>query len=771
MTKVDSRSLAEWFWMSLAGAAATVWALPATSAEGASQSADTPSSAPVLVGGVAQAEEVAGIRLEEIVVTAERRISDVQKTAASVSVRTGEELAQQGRYTLQDILRDVPNVAAPDLPTTPSLGGSDSAGGGVVIRGVAGSPPGGGNGTPLSGSSTTAVYVDGVYEGIGGDHDLQRLEILRGPQGTLYGRSATSGVVAIYTQDPSFDALSGDVSLRFANYTQRRYAGALNVPLGDSLAIRVSLSKEEADEGFYNGAGGAYDRVHGRVKALYRPTEDLSLLFGFAFEENDPQTGGCIGTSPALGVVVYESCTEVRTAHNDGRQYWLNLQWDLGPVSLYYQPALRQYYQTSSPQLVGPGGMFLTQTFETPHDQFLTQELRLASNEEGKLKWQTGFFHYWNNAQTENTNHVQSNGALVFDYSTRRDVKDYGLFGEATYAFTDATRLTLGARYDYTRVNSSQSFTSNTTFPGGQQGLPENNVTFVVNENTDPSGLRTWRKGNYKVRIEHDLMPQNLVYATVSTGFIPGDVSISSGQGVLPYEAETLTAYEVGSKNRFLAERLQVNGDVYFYDYGGFILEVYRENKDPRTAFTTTVPAKIWGFELETLYQLTSRDRFGLNYAFRDPRYKDKPADFAAEIPWETFGETGVATNNFTAPHTLNANYEHVFNLPGGSTLSARIDGIWTSSFRYLNPTTTMLTAADVGPGYLDYAYRDSGAIGNFNINWNAPSGRFSVGAYVRNFADHRWITHDVRTLTPARDVRAAESAPRTYALTLSAHF
>ncbi|EIZ79390.1 Outer membrane salicin receptor, partial [Novosphingobium sp. Rr 2-17] len=161
---------------------------------------------------------------------------------------------------MQDILYDVPGITAPNSSVAPSLGGSDSQGGGIIIRGVASNPGGGGAGTPLSGSSTTAVYTDGVYEGIGGDYDLQRLEVLRGPQGTLYGRSATSGVVAIYTTDPMFETVTGDASAQLGNYGQRRFTGALNVPLSDNFAIRAAIARDGADRGYRNEKGDAFDR-------------------------------------------------------------------------------------------------------------------------------------------------------------------------------------------------------------------------------------------------------------------------------------------------------------------------------------------------------------------------------------------------------------------------------------------------------------------------------------------------------------------------------
>lgn len=727
----------------------------------------------------AQSASMEEIKLEEIIVTAERRSSDIQKTATSVSVRSGEELEQQGRYSLTEILRDIPNVSGGD-PTIYASGGSETRGGGISIRGVSGNQGGGGAGSPLSGSATTAVYVDGVYEGIGGDYDLQRVEVLRGPQGTLYGRSATSGVVGIYTRDPSLDAVSGDANVQIGNYTRQLYNGAVNIPLGDKLGVRVSASKNNADEGYYDGAGGAYDRTHGRIKALYQASENLSILLGLAFEENDQNTGGCDGTSPADGVIVYDSCVPVNTTHNHNRQYWLDFKWDLGSVMLSYQPALRTYEQKATSALSFAPGQSTTQTIVTPHDHFMTQELRLSSNTESRLTWQTGAFVYTNSANVENSNRWNSSGALLSEGPTSRDTRNYGIFGEATYALTPANRLTLGARYDYTRVSTSQTYTQNLNFscnlpgfppspscdPGiTDVGRPELYINTVVGENTAPSGLREWWKGNYKVRFEHDLASENMLYATISTGFIPGDVNVSNGV-VTPYDAEVLTSYEIGSKNRFLDDRLQLNGNVFFYDYEGYQVQVQPDPNLPFGSYTATVPARMQGLELEFLYQFTPRDRFGLNYAYLEARYVDKPAQFATDVTWEHIapnaGELAAAT-----PHTVTANYEHTFDLPGGSTLLARIDGIWASARRTQNPSPVLIDR-----GATQYIYTGDETVGNANVNWISSDGKYSVGAYVRNFTDHVRTNYDFRSLAPQRDVRvASQTDPRTYGLMLSARF
>ncbi|EIZ78380.1 putative outer membrane salicin receptor [Novosphingobium sp. Rr 2-17] len=224
--------------------------------------------------------------LEEIVVTAEKRSENVQNTAASISVRNGRDLLSQGKYSLQSILEDIPGVSGggAEGTLTSNGGGTDTAGAGITIRGIGTSM--GVGGSNVSTPAATALYVDGVYEGVGSDYDIDRIEVLRGPQGTLYGRSATAGVVAVSTRNPGLDTISGNLSIEAGDYHLQRYSGALDVPLvTDVLGIRISGNRYER-QGYYDGAGGARTNTDGRIKVLFRPSADFSLLVGAALHDN-----------------------------------------------------------------------------------------------------------------------------------------------------------------------------------------------------------------------------------------------------------------------------------------------------------------------------------------------------------------------------------------------------------------------------------------------------------------------------------------------------
>ena len=205
-------SQADMAWPSVAaGALATCLVLSASSARAQTTAATSPEMA-----AAPQETNGGSAQLGEIIVTAERRSSNVQKTPAAVTVQSGEDLLQRGKFTLNNILETVPNVSGGEsegvsrYPT-----GNDSPASGITIRGIASN--GTVSGQSIPGVTATAVYVDDVYGGLGGGYDIDRVEVLRGPQGTLYGRSATAGLVAIHTRDPQLGHTSADISVEGGN--------------------------------------------------------------------------------------------------------------------------------------------------------------------------------------------------------------------------------------------------------------------------------------------------------------------------------------------------------------------------------------------------------------------------------------------------------------------------------------------------------------------------------------------------------------------------
>jgi iron complex outermembrane receptor protein len=244
----------------------------------------------------------------------------------------------------------------------------------------------------------------------------------------------------------------------------------------------------------------------------------------------------------------------------------------------------------------------------------------------------------------------------------------------------------------------------------------------------------------------------------VSTGFKPGDVGIyTPGLGVYApnvLAAEKLTSFELGSKNRFLDDSLQVNGALYYYDYAGFQTS-YRVHAIDISPIPIAVPARNFGAELESLYRITALDRVGLNYSYVESRWANEPAPFEAAYPQKV---------RALIPHTVTAYYEHTFDLPGGSTLMARIDG------QYYSPHLTDNLHADLlALGQEQYVKAGSQTIGNLSGTWMALDGHLSITAYVRNFTNQRYTTYTFQG--SEQSYLADWNDPRIYGVIVSAHF
>jgi iron complex outermembrane receptor protein len=339
------------------------------------------------------------------------------------------------------------------------------------------------------------------------------------------------------------------------------------------------------------------------------------------------------------------------------------------------------------------------------------------------------------------------------DAATQRRTKNLGVFAEATFDLTEATRLNVGLRHDNTKVTTVESSCS------GLAILPLTCLAITAEQ-----GTRSWNNWTYKLRFEQDLTSSSLLYASVATAFLPGDVSVANALPdarlePAPYEAETLTSFEVGSKNRFLDDRLQANAAIFYYRYGGFQQPVKVGEYFGTSLFKiASSPATVLGAELELLLQATPSDRFGLNLSYVDAQYKDKSAVF----------QLGVVQDRIhgIVPLSISPSYTHTFDLPGGQTLSLGLEALFRSAY-----DVTGISQSDEALGLRPYARTDRQLTGNVNATWKLAE-NVSLSAYVRNVSDERYKTFlNVSAITPGTVGGAVLSDPRTYGAVLNVGF
>ena len=732
----------------VAGAAiATFASLPAHAAGAAPAAAPAASSASA--AAPARAASAAVLDTQEVVITSERRSSTVQKTAASITVKNGDGMSEAGQTSLTQMLEDVPGLSAG------SQGGSttDSPGAGVVVRGVQPDTLAGG---ASSAAPTTAVYTDSVFNGIGGDYDVERLEVLRGPQGTLYGRSATSGVVSIVTNNPQLRHNGGDLLLEGGTASLKHASGDVNVALGDATALRVAANDFQRD-GYYSKDGG-YQHTRGlRGKLLFKPSDDFSILLGGARQVQDIHSGGetMVATGPSSYSTSSGSVADQKYASN---QFWAQLDWNLGWAGLTYIPSYRNWH-TQGDQIVGAN--IIHQSNNYPTDRFLTQELRLTSRDSGPLKWLVGACYYDNQYENKSSATWIASQALTWEQDVNKSTRNIGLFGEGTYAVAPDTRLTAGLRVDTTRVDTYGYYTANnaTASTGCTDptctswALPEDLSTVSL---TRDQGRLTFHNTTFKLRGEHDFAPTHSVYATVASGFLPGDsqfTKTSAGATAMPYTQERLMSYEIGSKNRFLDGQLTVNADLFYYEYSGFQTTA-NTSGDPRNPSyaVVTSPAHMMGGELEGRWLLTPADALSFSYAYINADYHGTDATF----------QTYVAQSKIPgiSPNTATLGYDHVFAVGEGS-LKAHADARYQGGY-----SLTAESVADTSTLPLSWDRAQAATFLNANLTWDSPEGMYSVTGYVRNLTDKK-----VRNSFSSSDGSITLTDPRTFGVVLQAHF
>jgi iron complex outermembrane receptor protein len=492
----------------------------------------------------------------------------------------------------------------------------------------------------------------------------------------------------------------------------------------------------------------------------------LSVLLGASLENNKQNNGGVNIEMPSPGSYQYTWQQPIGGGTSHSRQYWAQVDWDLGPATLTYLPAYRTY--ESEFNIPATGSMVsILQTGAVPDDNFVTHELRLASKEGSALIWQIGSLYYKNSlsSTTQVQLFVPVQGLALRAEIPNKTTHAVGVFGEATYTFAPSWRMTAGLRYDDTKVEVSEIYTP-------PFNAPDQTPQSIGGE----AGTRKFKNTTYKARIEHDLIDQNLLYASVTTGFTPGDVTLTTGATfnpiVLDIKDQTLTAYEIGSKNRFLNDSLQINADVYYYDYGGFQQANvnFTPNSPTPSSGLVSIPVQSYGAEFEAMYQLTAKDRLSLNLAYTKAYFVDKSATRYSDgsggyVTASDFFALDALPN--TVPFTGNLTYSHIESLPGGSTLRFQADG------RYVSPYESgPVSPTQLAQGAYSYIRVGGEWIGNLNATWASSNSNYAVTGYVRNVADTRYPT-SVSALSQGgvTSYRPTFNDPRTYGVVLNVRF
>jgi iron complex outermembrane receptor protein len=736
-------------------------------------------------GTWAQAGDPDEFTLEEIMVTAEKREVNVQSIPASIEVIVGANLVTQGKVTPEQMLESVPNLKYGEEAR--GLGSNS----GITIRGVKKTEDPGGPSGVISPSS--ANYVDGIYDGVGGNFDIERIEVLRGPQGTLYGRAAAGGVVSFHTKDPRLDGFNGNVFVEYGTASRINSQGAVNVPISGQVALRAAVHYVTQDEDYWAGDGVESETTEGRIKVLYQPTDKFSAIFSVTAGEEQTYSGGWTNYLPEPDPdSVIEEGLFVDIGKNipqKSRQYAIEANYDLENSTLTYIGAIheREEIGEGSPGF-NRGSLQYNIMDSTTETQ--THELRWTSDAEGRLKWLIGASYYdlsWDKMSTNMQLEVleldlaASVDAPVFAEHMQGSIKEFGIFTEETFDFRDDMRLTLGLRYDNTDVEDRPSMRINRNI--GPMGASLNPAIWV--ETPDISVTPTFDEITYKIRFEYDLTPENMLYALTGDGYISGMTAFSpefiggfppSGVNfvVREFEQMEVTSYELGSKNRFINDTLQINAALFYLDFEGYHVMVQTNpGAPPPPLFVqVSVPVIMKGLELDATWLLTANDRMTLSTGWLDAKideFQDMPgASFTTRDMM--YFERVPGLPEWTATFA----YDHTFLFGNGSSLVPRFETIFTSSYNIEQISleeATVTEVDDAGNTYLPYVKQDSTVHLNLGATWTSPGDMWTITGYMRNALDEK-VKKTFRTsMGQGTPPTVTLGDPRTYGIMVGVRF
>ncbi|MBT9471652.1 MAG: TonB-dependent receptor [Pseudomonadota bacterium] len=527
--------------------------------------------------------------IEEIVVTADRRSVSAQDVPATLTAVSGQTIAERHLDNMSEAIGIVPNVdikqnAPGVLPV-------------VTIRGV-GLNDFGGNTSPPAGIYVDEIFLSTVVMMNGQLFDLDRVEVLKGPQGTLYGRNSTAGAINFISAPPTKEA-GGRVQAGYGNYNTFTLDGMVNMPISDTLALRVSGKLIEQQDGYWKsrllpGTIGKQSIQTGRAMLLWTPNDDYRSLLKVEglrqrgqqgltefFGGVDPTTfGPCAAL--AAGRIDDTSCTNyLGYTDRDGDPYkgdWERKPiqnsdgWDatwrndlqLGGLTLTSVTGYRSFIQRTDSNIDTTPAPILDYLNKYAIDQF-SQEVRFGGKS-GPLDWIVGGFYSWDqytySSVGQNRALFNTNTLITADQTT----KSAAAFAHGLYSITPKLTGVLGLRYTWEeRHYAGGSFDLNTfgasALCGGcaqpfplavvDQTISDKNVTGTVGLNYKPDD-------------------DSLIYASISQGQKSGGFFsglATDPRQLMPYDPEKLTSYEVGVKLALLQRSLQVNVSGFYYDY------------------------------------------------------------------------------------------------------------------------------------------------------------------------------------------------------------
>ena len=604
------------------------------------------------------------------------------------------------------------------------------------------------------GMQMNSIYIP-RYATSSGLFDLDRLEVLPGPQGTLYGRAAIGGVVNVVARRPT-QTFEVNAMAEGGNYGTAHVFGVVNVPLNDNFSVRAAADYNYHD-GYNSNGTDNRNSVGGRLSLLGHPSDNLTIYLWGLYYQNKSRLSPLFAV-PGVGnlrdLPAFDNSQAFfyppngipfDSTYNRFRTYQLGAQidLDLGTVTASYIPGFVKNQEHTYRDING-----FPQRTDIGGDQY-SNELRFSNSAKGKLNWLIGLYQFHNSDP-----YYFSFGRVVLPFPgnpantgpwlagadfTSKDTQ-YAAYGQGTYSLTDVLRVTVGGRYSWEKLktdNAQVFFPANPAVGDFSKGI----ITFNYED--------SWKKFDWKVGMEADVASNSMLYANVQTGSNPGTFGADAASAGQHIKSAKMLGFTAGSKNRLFDNRFQANMEIFYYRYKDQLINAF----DAATGgfIVYNVPrSRMYGVQLETVYAVTSQTRLNLTASYLNAAISK-------------FDNGSVNLSGFTLIYspkfTLLGGFQQSLPLSSGGSIKFRADSTYSSGY------------------WTDYAHtpdlrQKSYTKTDISLTYYSPDDQFNIGAWIRNVENSTIIAGAAASGRPHPFGGVAYlDAPRTYGIKVNVNF
>lgn len=710
-------------------------------------------------------------RLETVIITTQKTEENLQTTPLAVTAFSGEELEARGIADLKGITERTPGFTMGEFNPGQTQ---------LYIRGIGSNEDGAG------GDQSVVVFIDEAYIGRSAGQDLdlfdiERVEVLRGPQGTLFGRNVVGGVVNVVTRKPH-DTPEAVIEGEAGTYGLLNIRGRANVPLADNVFGKISFSSRQRDgyvknriyeiEPALTGLDAPtdiriVDRFSSRAGLRFLPSESVDINLTASYSTVDEQATSphlIDGTpeSPSLYVQQipnfddsyrYTAVVDEGSFENETFGLIGNAAWDINDALTF--TSITSYREVDAEHI--PGNIVATaadlelaalvaavegygttgSNYYADDSQTFTQELRLTYVAD-KMNAVGGLYYLDEDAHRNEcmslslvlsaafqTNPANESGCA----DARNTTTSWAAFGQVTYDLTDKLSVILGGRYTFDEKHNRQVGNASLALAGPSEDY---NTDVTVN----------WDAFTGKLGLDYAVTEDVFLYAVVSEGYKSGGfgpgLTTTGAQAATPFDPEYATMVEVGAKTEWFDNRLRMNVAYSDTDYEDLqilqlLVPIDAPDGTPGSLLTqNAATAKIKALEAEFSIALTESLLLSGNYAYLDTEYADffVPGGYRPPVDGE-FDTTRVGNVLRNAPenaYSLALTYTH--DLPGGAGMAFRVD------HRHKD-----LVYQD--PDNLDFAAVPEHDLTDMSVTWTSPSDKLAITGFATNLFDEEYIIHN----------------------------